>query len=96
VPDEVREEEVFAFIVAATDGAPTAAMADDILHAAAERLAYYKLPGYVAFVDSLPVTATQKPRYGVLADLAQSLLEASASSVHDVRQVKRNHGPARH
>jgi acyl-coenzyme A synthetase/AMP-(fatty) acid ligase len=95
VPDEVREEEVFAFIVAATDGAPTAAMADDILLAAAERLAYYKLPGYVAFVDSLPVTATQKPRYGVLADLAQSLLEASGPCLHDVRQLKRNHGPAR-
>jgi acyl-CoA synthetase (AMP-forming)/AMP-acid ligase II len=96
VPDEVREEEVFAFVVAATDTAPTATMAGDILHAAAERLAYYKLPGYVVFVDSLPVTATQKPRYGELADLAQSLLEASGPRLHDVRQMKRSHGPARH
>jgi acyl-CoA synthetase (AMP-forming)/AMP-acid ligase II len=70
-------------------------LAGAILRAAAERLAYYKLPGYFAFVDSLPVTATQKPRYGVLAELARSLLEEPSPSLHDVRQAKRNHGPAR-
>jgi acyl-CoA synthetase (AMP-forming)/AMP-acid ligase II len=95
VPDEIREEEVFAFIVVPADVMPTSALAGAILHAAAERLAYYKLPGYFAFVDSLPVTATQKPRYGVLAELARSLLEECSPSLHDVRQAKRNHGPAR-
>jgi acyl-coenzyme A synthetase/AMP-(fatty) acid ligase len=95
VPDEIREEEVFAFVVAAADVAPTSALADRILHAVAERLAYYKLPGYVAFVDSLPVTATQKPRYGVLTESARSLLDESSPCLHDVRQAKRNHGPAR-
>lgn len=96
VPDEVREEEVFAFIVVPADVVPTGALADDILHTAAQRLAYYKLPGYFAFVDSLPVTATQKPRYGVLAELAQSLLGTPSPCLYDVRQAKRNHGPARH
>jgi acyl-CoA synthetase (AMP-forming)/AMP-acid ligase II len=95
VPDEIREEEVFAFIVVPADVMPTSTLAGAILRAAAERLAYYKLPGYFAFVDSLPVTATQKPRYGVLAELARSLLEESGPSLHDVRQAKRNHGPAR-
>ncbi len=95
VPDEIREEEVFAFIVVPADVMPTGELADAILHAAAERLAYYKLPGYFAFVDSLPVTATQKPRYGALAELARSFLDRSSPCLHDVRQAKRNHGPAR-
>jgi acyl-coenzyme A synthetase/AMP-(fatty) acid ligase len=86
---------VFAFIVVPADATPTGALADAILHAAAERLAYYKLPGYFAFVESLPVTATQKPRYGALAELARSLLDGSSPCLHDVRQAKRNHGPAR-
>jgi acyl-CoA synthetase (AMP-forming)/AMP-acid ligase II len=95
VPDEIREEEVFAFIVVPADVMPTSALVDVILRAAAERLAYYKLPGYFAFVDSLPVTATQKPRYGVLAELARSLLDESSPRLHDVRRAKRNQGPAR-
>jgi acyl-coenzyme A synthetase/AMP-(fatty) acid ligase len=96
VPDEIREEEVFAFIVVPADVMPTDALADAILHAAAERLAYYKLPGYFAFVDSLPVTATQKPRYGVLTELARSFLDGSGACLRDVRQAKRSLGPARH
>ena len=34
-----------------------------------ERLAYYKPPGYVAFVDSLPSTSTRKVQRGELKDL---------------------------
>jgi acyl-CoA synthetase (AMP-forming)/AMP-acid ligase II len=75
---------------------PTRAVADDILRAAAERLAYYKLPGYVAFVESLPVTATQKPRYGVLAELARSLLAAPIPMLFDLRRAKRDYGPPHH
>jgi acyl-CoA synthetase (AMP-forming)/AMP-acid ligase II len=95
VSDEVREEEVFAFVVANTGVVPAGAAGHDILRAAAERLAYYKLPGYIAFVDSLPVTATQKPRYGELAQLAQSLMAGPNHCLLDVRQAKRSYGPAR-
>jgi acyl-CoA synthetase (AMP-forming)/AMP-acid ligase II len=95
VPDEIREEEVFACIVAHLEVVPTRAVADDILRTAAERLAYFKLPGYVAFLDSLPVTATQKPRYGALAELAQSLLAAPTTLLFDLRHAKRDYGPAR-
>lgn len=95
VPDQVREEEVFAFIVAADDMVPAGPLADDILRAAAERLAYYKLPGYFAFVDSLPVTATQKPRYGLISELARSLLAAAPIPLlFDFRRAKRDYGQA--
>jgi acyl-CoA synthetase (AMP-forming)/AMP-acid ligase II len=95
LPDAMREEEVFAFIVVSAGAMATSALADDLLRNAAQRLAYYKLPGYIAFVRSLPVTATQKPRYGALAELARSLLEGSSPGLHDLRQAKRNRGPAR-
>ena len=59
-PDELREEEVFACIVAkpgrSTDGALARALADWCR----EKLAYYKAPGWVLFVDALPTTGTQK------------------------------------
>jgi acyl-CoA synthetase (AMP-forming)/AMP-acid ligase II len=38
-----------------------------------ERLAYYKAPGYVAFVDALPLTPTQKVQRGELKALAHAL-----------------------
>lgn len=89
VPDEIREEEVFACIVAAAEVSPCAALAEEIFAAAANRLAYYKLPGYVAFVESLPVTATQKRRYGEVAELARSLLATGNPFLFDVRHMKR-------
>jgi acyl-coenzyme A synthetase/AMP-(fatty) acid ligase len=35
-----------------------------------ERLAYFKAPGYVAFLDELPVTSTNKVQKARLADFA--------------------------
>ncbi len=59
VPDDLREEEVFACVVLAEDKSP--AVAADILfqHCNAE-LAYFKTPGWIYFTDSLPTTGTQK------------------------------------
>lgn len=79
VPDDLRGEEVVALIKLRdprprdSDGART--LAQDIASACAERLAYFKVPGYVAFVDALPVTATQK--------LARSETRAMAARVVD-------------
>ena len=33
---------------------------------AVDRLAHYKLPGWIAFLDQIPVTGTQKVRKGLL------------------------------
>jgi non-ribosomal peptide synthetase component E (peptide arylation enzyme) len=35
-----------------------------------ERLAYFKAPGYVAFIDALPTTSTNKVQKAKLADFA--------------------------
>jgi acyl-CoA synthetase (AMP-forming)/AMP-acid ligase II len=62
VPDEIRGEEVCA-LIRLRDGRPADpdAVARRIMAGCAERLAYYKVPGWIAFVDVLPVTATQHP-----------------------------------
>jgi len=41
-----------------------------------ERLAYYKAPGYVARVDALPLTPTEKIQRASLKQLALDLLES--------------------
>ena len=84
---------VFACVVAEPDTTPSRATVKAILREAATRLAYYKLPGYIAFVDSLPVTATQKVRYGAVAELAQSLLRGGGPRLFDIRNEKRNYRP---
>ncbi|MFI5031982.1 MAG: AMP-binding protein [Reyranellales bacterium] len=59
VQDELRDEEVLACIVLkramATEEAATA-----LFHHCNERLAYYKPPGWIHIVESLPTTGTQK------------------------------------
>jgi acyl-coenzyme A synthetase/AMP-(fatty) acid ligase len=37
-------------------------------------MAYYKVPGYIAFVDELPLTSTQKIQRKALKEMAQELL----------------------
>ena len=73
VADPMRGEEVLAAIVLASDEGvqPDEALARRILDHCADRLAYYKLPGYIAFLDSLPTTSTQKIRKTDLGPLAQ-------------------------
>jgi len=59
VKDELRDEEVLACVVLkralAQDEAATA-----LFHHCNERLAYYKPPGWIHIVQSLPTTGTQK------------------------------------
>jgi crotonobetaine/carnitine-CoA ligase len=59
VPDEVREEEVLACIVLKEDR-PHQEAAEDLFAWCFERLAYFKAPGWIHFVDALPTTGTQK------------------------------------
>jgi acyl-coenzyme A synthetase/AMP-(fatty) acid ligase len=62
VKDEVREEEVLACIVLNEPLPPQAVqrVADALFAHCNERLAYFKAPGWMHFVDSLPTTGTQK------------------------------------
>jgi acyl-CoA synthetase (AMP-forming)/AMP-acid ligase II len=86
-PDEVRGEEVLACIVARAPVVDTAETAADIVRAALEDLSYYKVPGWIAFVDELPLTASQKVARGELKAMAERLL--SAGGCVDTRGLKR-------
>jgi len=64
-PDEVREEEVMACVVVRDDadiGSDVAkqVLAQDLFDWAYERMAYFKAPGWVLFVDSLPMGTSAK------------------------------------
>ncbi len=77
VPDPVRGDEVMACIVAQQPPADRAAMqaaAAKLVDWTLGQLAYYKAPGYVAFVDNLPLTATNKIQRGELKALAPTLV----------------------
>jgi acyl-coenzyme A synthetase/AMP-(fatty) acid ligase len=74
-PDALRGDEVLACIVLREPVTPEArqAIAHSLVDHALQRLAYYKAPGYVAFVDALPLTVSQKIQRGQLKELALSL-----------------------
>ena len=74
-PDAVRGDEVLACILT-HEPVPEAQrdeLARDITTHTLERLAYYKAPGWVAFVEALPLTASNKIQRGELKALAQAL-----------------------
>ncbi|MGL4565648.1 MAG: AMP-binding protein, partial [Halioglobus sp.] len=56
VPDDVRGDEVMACIIPAPGTAREPQAATDIARRSLQTLAYFKIPGYIAFVDSLPLT----------------------------------------
>ena len=76
VPDPIRGDEVFACLKVA---GPSPAVAEEIAHWALTQMAYYKVPGYIAFVDELPLTATQKIQRKSLKELAISRINEPAT-----------------
>ena len=94
VPDDLRGDEVMACIVprgplAAGDHAQ---LAQDVLAFCMQRLAYFKAPGYVAFIEQLPLTPTEKIQRTRLKDLAHARLQAAACI--DIRALKKRPGAA--
>lgn len=87
VDDEIRGEEVMACIELAAGHAPTQALALEIFAAAAQRLPYFKLPGYIAFVPALPLTASHKLQRGTLKETMRGLV--SEQAVFDLRAMKK-------
>ncbi|OCW57679.1 AMP-binding protein [Hoeflea olei] len=85
VADPVRGDEVFACLT--VEGEPGAALATEIVGWCLTQLAYYKAPGYVAFVEALPLTSTQKIQRRVLKALADSLVGEPATV--DTRAMKK-------
>jgi acyl-coenzyme A synthetase/AMP-(fatty) acid ligase len=59
VKDELREEEVLACVVL-RNAKPGKEMADALVQYCLKRVAYYKAPGWIHFVQGIPTTGTQK------------------------------------
>jgi acyl-CoA synthetase (AMP-forming)/AMP-acid ligase II len=83
VPDSVRDEEVMACVVLQGND-KSRQTAISIQDWCLERLSYFKAPGHVAFVDSLPTTATNKVQKARLADFA-----LNAADSFDLRERKK-------
>ena len=60
VADERCGEEVFACVTLAEGHSPSADLARDAFEHCRRQLAYFKAPGWLLFVDRLPMTTTQK------------------------------------
>jgi acyl-CoA synthetase (AMP-forming)/AMP-acid ligase II len=84
VSDPLRDEEVMACVVLQPKQSASRDIAISIQDWCLERLAYFKAPGHVAFVDSLPTTATNKVRKAKLADFA-----FNAADTFDLRERKK-------
>ena len=89
VADTIRGEEVLACIVPRGPATPDTAAA--IVASALADLSYFKVPGWIAFVDALPLTATNKVQRGELKARAAAL--PGTPGCFDTRALKVR-GPA--
>ena len=64
-------------------------LADALVRFALERLAYFKVPGWVAFLEGLPTTYSQKLRKGAIFGDADPRRHPAA---HDLRRIKQTRG----
>ncbi len=88
VPDDLRGEEVFAFVVEneAAETAHPVERAKRLVEAAAQHIAYHKLPGFIAFIEKLPVSSTQKLQRGEIKAMAAKAV--AEGSTLDLRKLK--------
>ncbi len=87
VPDEMRGDEVFAFVVLADDVEPDTKLAREIFDHSMALLSYFKLPAYIEFVADLPLTASQKVSRAEVKRLAREKLDLG--QVLDLRSFKK-------
>jgi acyl-coenzyme A synthetase/AMP-(fatty) acid ligase len=86
VPDSIRGDEVFAFIVAVGDTQAPESLARQIFDHSMQTLSYFKAPAYITFVDDLPLTASQKVSRAEVKKLARERIESG--HVFDMRAYK--------
>jgi acyl-CoA synthetase (AMP-forming)/AMP-acid ligase II len=92
VPDEIREEEVMACVVPMPEITPARELGEHLQDWCLEKLAYFKAPGWVLFVERLPTTGTQKIQKGLIFPKGED--PRSRPAVLDLRdRKKRRPGP---
>lgn len=87
VPDEMRGDEVAACVIPTAGEQGSEALAHAIVQDCRQRLAYFKVPGYVLFVDELPKTASNKPKRADVRKLARE--GVAAGNAIDTRALKK-------
>jgi acyl-CoA synthetase (AMP-forming)/AMP-acid ligase II len=88
VKDELREEEVLACVVLKRP-MPVKDTAHALFRHCYERLAYYKAPGWIHIVDTLPTTGTQKiQKHNIYPGGFDPL---TVAGIVDLRALKRRH-----
>lgn len=91
-PDELRGDEVLAAVVLKPGIAPSASLAQNIARQSAESLSYFKVPGYIVFVDEIPRTASQKPQRGAIKQRVEHWLVSP--QCYDLRADKKRQSHA--
>lgn len=89
-PDALRGDEVAACVIAEHPPATAAErerLAHELVRWCLSQLAYFKAPGYVAFLDALPLTATQKVQRGALKGVLAEAVKGPACV--DTRALKK-------
>lgn len=89
-PDELRQEEVLACVELRDGERADADLAEALFAWCDERLAYYKAPGWVLFVDVLQLTGTQKVAKTQI--LAPGEDPRKRPGIHDFRARKKRDG----
>lgn len=87
IEDEIRGEEVMVLVEVADEVVADNDTATRIFADADASLAYYKVPAYIAFVDALPVTGTQKVQRRAINELCGQYLQSG--TVFDFRAQKK-------
>jgi acyl-CoA synthetase (AMP-forming)/AMP-acid ligase II len=90
VPDTVRGDEVMACVVprgADLNNSEESVLARELVSFCLERLAYFKAPGFIAFCERLPLTATEKIQRARLGELARK--SVGAARTVDLRGLKK-------
>lgn len=86
VPDDIRGDEVMACVIPSAGSPVSQQAAEQIAQRALQGLVYFKIPGYIAFTDSLPLTASEKPKRAEIKALATAMLQDG--KCYDVRHLK--------
>lgn len=77
VPDPLRIEEIKIFVVLASGETPQTVPPEEIFRWCRQHLAYFKVPRYLEYRDSLPRTSTEKIQKHVLKKERVDLIEGS-------------------
>ena len=91
VPDELRDEEVMACIVTKVPGEAGEALAHELLRWCLERIAYFKAPAWLRFIDVMPTNTSQKVQKSKLFE--PGIDPRTQPGVIDLRALKKKPTP---